>query len=194
MSDLNLRKLMLDEIKKNSHIKSSYINETEELIDTGLEKNDDNLAAAALAYLDEKGYRRRVDNLEIAKHKILELSEGYDTIIIKKNKIEEMCIFDKATVSELRDALEVCLVNSVSSIHTKLDRITNRQYEYKVDYIDNLNTESDRPRTGHLGAEEFETLEEKINKHAQCGWELDKMQTEPKGYRVFLIFRREKMS
>ncbi|MBO4775581.1 MAG: hypothetical protein J5515_03105, partial [Lachnospiraceae bacterium] len=66
----DLKKLMLDEIRKNTHIQSSYIDETEELIDTGLEKNEDNLAAVALAYLDEKGYRRRVDNLEIAKQKI----------------------------------------------------------------------------------------------------------------------------
>ena len=105
-----------------------------------------------------------------------------------------MNIFDKASVAELRDALEVCLVNTASSIHTKLDRLTNKQYEYKVDFITTFNIESDRPKQGHLGAEDFETLEEKINKYAQAGWELDKMQQEPKGSRVFLIFRREKMS
>ena len=190
----DLKKLMLDEIRKNTHIQSSYIDETEELIDTGLEKNDDNLTAVALAYLDEKGYRRRVDNLEIAKQKILETSEGYDTIIVKKNRIVETNIFEKASVKELRDALEVCLVNTASSIHTKLDRLTNKQYEYKVEFVDSFKIESDRPRQGHLGAEEFETLEEKINKYAHAGWELDKMHTEPKGTRVFLIFRREKMS
>ena len=190
----DLKTLMLDEIRKNPHIQSSYIDETEELIDTGLEKNDDNLTVVALAYLDEKGYRRRVDNLEIAKQKILETSEGYDTIIVKKNRVVEMNIFDKASVAELRDALEVCLVNTASSIHTKLDRLTNKQYEYKVDFITTFNIESDRPKQGHLGSEDFETLEEKINKYAQAGWELDKMQQEPKGSRVFLIFRREKMS
>ncbi|MBO4775094.1 MAG: hypothetical protein J5515_00645 [Lachnospiraceae bacterium] len=190
----DLKKLMLDEIRKNTRIQSSYIDETEELIDTGLEKNDDNLTAVALAYLDEKGYRRRVDNLEIAKQKILETSEGYDTIIVKKNRIVETNIFEKATVAELRDALDLCLVNTVSSIHTKLDRLTNKQYIYKVDFIDSFKLESDRPRTGHLGAENFETLEEKINKYAHDGWELDKMHTEPKGTRVFLVFRREKMS
>lgn len=189
----DLKKLMLDEIRKNTRIQSSYIDETEELIDTGLEKNDDNLTAVALAYLDEKGYRRRVDNLEIAKQKILQTSEGYDTIIVKKNRIVETNIFEKASVAELRDALDLCLVNTVSSIHTKIDRLTNKQYVYKVDFINSFNTESERPRTGHLGAEEFETLEEKLNKYAQDGWELDKMHTEPKGTRVFLIFRREKM-
>jgi hypothetical protein len=190
----DVKKRMLDESRKNTRIQSSYIDETEELIDTGLEKNDDNLTAVALAYLDEKGYRRRVDNLEIAKQKILETSEGYDTIIVKKNRIVETNIFEKATVAELRDALDLCLVNTVSSIHTKLDRLTNKQYIYKVDFIDSFKLESDRPRTGHLGAENFETLEEKINKYAHDGWELDKMHTEPKGTRVFLVFRREKMS
>ena len=80
----DLKKLMLDEIRKNSHIQSSYIDETEELIDTGLEKNEDNLNAVALAYLDEKGYRRIAENVDITKKKILELSEGYDTLIVKK--------------------------------------------------------------------------------------------------------------
>ncbi|MCR4647645.1 MAG: DUF4177 domain-containing protein [Lachnospiraceae bacterium] len=191
---VDLKQMMLDEIRKNTRIQSSYIDETEELIDTGLEMNDDNLTLVAFAYLDEKGYRRRVDNVELAKQKIIETSQGYDTIIVKKNRSVEMCIFDKATTAELKDALDVCLVNWVSSINTKLDRLTNKQYEYKVDFIDSLNIESDRPRTGHLGAEEFETLEEKINKHAADGWELDRMHTEPKGYRVFLIFRRERMS
>ncbi|MBO4347375.1 MAG: hypothetical protein J5840_07030 [Lachnospiraceae bacterium] len=190
----DLKKLMLDEIRKNTHIQSSYIDETEELIDTGLEKNEDNLAAVALAYLDEKGYRRRVDNLEIAKQKILETSEGYDTIIVKKNRVVEMNIFDKATVTELRDALDVCLNNTVSSIHTKLDRLTNKQYEYKVDFVDSFKMEFERPRSGHLGAEEFVSFEEKLNAYAQEGWELDKIHTEPKGTRVYLIFRREKMA
>ena len=190
----DLKKLMLDEIRKNTRIQSSYIDETEELIDTGLEKTDDNLTAVACAYLDEKGYRRRVDNLEIAKSKILETSEGYDTIIVKKNRIVETNIFEKATVAELRDALEVCLVKTIYSIHTKIDRLTNKQYEYKVEYVDSLKSESERPKQGHLGAEEFESFEETLNKRAAEGWELDKIQNEPKGNRVFLVFKREKIS
>lgn len=190
----DLKKLMLDEIRKNTHIQSSYIDETEELIDTGLEKNDDNLTAVALAYLDEKGYRRRVDNLEIAKQKLLETSDGYDTIIVKKNRIVETDIFEKASVSELRDALELCLVNTASSIHTKLDRLTNKQFEYKVAFVESFNLEKDRPKIGHLGEGEFETFEETLNKYAHAGWELDKIQNEAKGNKIYLIFRREKMS
>ena len=60
----DLKKLMLDEIRKNTHIQSSYIDETEELIDTGLDKNEDNLNAVALAYLDEKGYRSIAENVD----------------------------------------------------------------------------------------------------------------------------------
>ncbi|MBO4309897.1 MAG: DUF4177 domain-containing protein [Lachnospiraceae bacterium] len=191
---IDLKKLMLDEIRKNTRIQSSYIDETEELIDTGLEINDDNLTVVALAYLDEKGYRRRVDNLEIAKQKILETSAGYDTIIVKKNRIVETNIFEKASPAELKDALDLCLVNTVNSIHTKLDRITNKQYEYKIDSIDSFKTEKERPKQGHLGEENFVTTEEILNKYAQDGWELDRIQTEPKGTKMFLIFRREKMS
>ena len=114
----DLRKLMLDEIRKNPHIQSTYIDETEELIDTGLEKTEDNLNAVALAYLDEKGYRRISENVDITKKKILELSEEYDTLIVKKNKVVEMEIFEKASIEELKDALEVCLVNTASEIHS----------------------------------------------------------------------------
>ena len=187
----DLKKLMLDEIRKNTHIQSSYIDETEELIDTGLEKNEDNLNAVALAYLDEKGYRRIAENVDITKKKILELSEGYDTLIVKKNKVVEMDIFEKASVAELRDALEVCLVNTASEIHSNLKRIADNLYDYKVECVDSIKLEKDRPKKTRLGEEDFESFEETLNRYARKGYEIHKIFPEPKGSKIILVFRKD---
>ena len=109
----DLKKVILEEIRKSSFIQTSSINETEEYIDTGLPKTDENIQAAALNYLDEKGYRRRVDNLEFAKQMILECSQGYDTVIIKRKNVVEQDLFEKASINELRDALDVCMMNTM---------------------------------------------------------------------------------
>ena len=48
----DLKNLMLEELRKSTLIQTSSIDETEEFLDTGLEKNEDNILAAALAYLE----------------------------------------------------------------------------------------------------------------------------------------------
>ena len=90
----DLKNLMLEELRKSSLIQTSSIDETEEFLDTGLEKNEDNILAAALAYLDNKGYRRRADNIDFAKNMIMESSEGYDTVIIKQKRVVETDLFE----------------------------------------------------------------------------------------------------
>ncbi len=191
----DLKKVILEEIRKSSFIQTSSINETEEYIDTGLPKTDENIQAAALNYLDEKGYRRRVDNLEFAKQMILECSQGYDTVIIKRKNVVEQDLFEKAGINELRDALNVCMMNTMSAMNTKLDRMANISYEYKIETVDRLYTEAERPR-GHLTGD-FETFEELLNRYSATGWQLDRVQPEPKNgntpARNIIIFRREKM-
>lgn len=191
----DLKKVMLEEIRKSSFIQTSSISETEEYIDTGLAKTDENIQMAALNYLDEKGYRRRVDNLEYAKKMILECSEGYDTVIIKRKSIVEQDLFEKAGVNELRDALNVCMLNTMSAMNAKLERMANISYEYKVETIDAFYTEAERPR-GHLSGD-FETFEELLNRYSQAGWQLDRVQPAPKTgnmpARNLLIFKKEKM-
>lgn len=192
----NLKEMMLEEIRKSPLIQDSYVDETEELIDTGLPKTDENIQAAAIAYLDEKGYRRRFDNVEYAKQMIMEVSEDYDTVIVKRRKVTETDLFEKASISELRDAMDVCLLENVSSLNSKISRLVNKEYEYTVTCVDGIKMESERPR-GHL-AGDFETLEETLNKYAKKGWELDKIHTESTKTnggvnRTYLIFKKEKM-
>ncbi len=192
----DLRNVMLDEIRKSSLIQTSFVDVTEEMIDTGLEKNDVNIRAVALSYLDERGYRRIADNVEFAKQKILEESADYDTIVIKRRRVEETDLFENSSAEELRDAMSVCMFETVSSMHTKMDRMVNRQYEYKMEVVDCLHAEYERPK-GRL-TDEFETFEELVNRMAKKGWELDNVFSEGKTAinpaRTFVVFKREKLS
>lgn len=192
----DLRTIMLEEIRKSAMIQTSLVDVTEELIDTGLEKNEVNIRAVAMAYLDERGYRRIAENIELAKQIIIDESQNYDTIIVKKNRVEETDLFEDASDEELRDALNVCMYETLSSIHTKLDRLVNKQYEYKIEVVDALHVDSDRPK-GRL-MDDFETFEEIMTRMSSKGWELDQVIKEDKmgtiPSRRFIVFKREKMS
>ena len=189
----DLKDLMREELRKSSLIQTSSIDETEELLDTGLEKNEDNILAAALAYLDNKGYRRRADNIDFAKNMIMESSEGYDTVIVKQKRVVETDLFEDASREELQDAMNVVKLETLTAIHTKLERMANRQYEYAVEFVDEIQLEKDRPK-GKLG--DYVPIENILNEYGGKGWELDRMYGEPKGkgtIRTYLVFKREKM-
>ena len=192
----DLRNIMLEEIRKSAMLQTSLVDVTEELIDTGLEKNEVNIRAVAMSYLDERGYRRIAENIELAKQIIIDESKNYDTIIVKKNRVEETDLFEDASNEELRDALNVCMYETLSSIHTKLDRLVNKQYEYKIEVVDALHVDSDRPK-GRL-MDDFETFEEIMTRMSSKGWELDQVIKEDKmgtiPARRFIVFKREKMS
>ncbi len=189
----DLKDLMREELRKSSLIQTSSIDETEELLDTGLEKNEDNILAAALAYLDNKGYRRRADNIDFAKNMIMESSEGFDTVIVKQKRVVETDLFEDASREELQDAMNVVKLETLTAIHTKLERMANRQYEYAVEFVDEIQLEKDRPK-GKLG--DYVSIENILNEYGGKGWELDRMYGEPKGkgtIRTYLVFKREKM-
>ena len=192
----DLRNIMLEEIRKSAMLQTSLVDVTEELIDTGLEKNEVNIRAVAMSYLDERGYRRIAENIELAKQIIMDESKNYDTIIVKKNRVEETDLFEDASNEELRDALNVCMYETLSSIHTKLDRLVNKQYDYKIEVGDALHVDSDRPK-GRL-MDDFETFEEIMTRMSSKGWELDQVIKEDKmgtiPARRFIVFKREKMS
>ena len=98
-------------------------------------------------------------------------------------------------INELRDALNVCMLNTMSAMNAKLERMANMSYEYKVVAVDALYTDAERPR-GHLSGD-FLTLEELLNKYSQSGWQLDRIQSAPKTGNIparnLVIFRKEKM-
>lgn len=190
----DLKKMILDELRKSQGVQTETINEMEEYIDTGLEKTEENITEVALNYLDEKGYRRRADNLEYAKQMILNCSEDYDTIIIRRKQVVEEDLFEDASMEELRDALNLCILNNLNTIQEMFDYMLDIQYEYKVEVVNRLFSEADRPK-GHLTSDNFETFEEMLNRYAGMGYQLDRI-IEPRAnvspVQYHIIFRREK--
>lgn len=190
----DLKKMILEELRKSPTFQTSTRNEMEEYIDTGLEKTEENIIEVALNYLDEKGYRRRADNLEYAKQLIINCSEGYDTIIVKRMQVVEQELFENAGMNELRDAVNACILSNLNSIQEILEYMTDVSYEYEVVILERFLTEADRPK-GHLADEEFETFEELLNRYGKKGFQLDRIIDEPRTgsnpARHQVIFKRE---
>lgn len=190
----DLKKMILEELRKSPNFQTETINEMEEYIDTGLEKTEENIIEVALNYLDEKGYRRRADNLEYAKQMIISCSEDFDTIIVKRMQIIEEDLFENASMNELRDAMNACILSNLNSVQDMLEILTNVSYEYKVEVVERLYAEADRPR-GHLSSDDFETFEELLNRYAGMGYQLDRIVDEPRigstPARHQLIFKRQ---
>ena len=97
-------------------------------------------------------------------------------------------------MNELRDALNLCILNNLNSIQDMVEYLVDVKYEYKVETLLRLYTEDDRPR-GHLASDDFETFEELLNRYADMGYQLDRV-IEPRAgvspARYQIIFKREK--
>lgn len=64
---VDAEQILYNVIRNSNSFETTYVNEIEEVVDTGLEKTEDNIQKVALEYLDEKGFARRIDNLDRAK-------------------------------------------------------------------------------------------------------------------------------
>jgi len=165
MVDLN--QIMYDMIKKSNCFETSYVNEIEELVDTGLEKTEENIQKVALEYLDEKGYARRIDNLDRAKQHILESSMYSDTVQVRKRREMVEDLLQEADAEELEKLTDVCVLDKLQKIDEKLEKIANPQYEYAVEIVNEVLTDADK-MGGSLT--EFESFQMLLNRYASAGW------------------------
>lgn len=163
----NLNGIMYDMIKKSGCITTSNVNEIEEIVDTGLEKTEENIQKVALEYLDEKGYARRIDNLERAKQHIIESSLFSDTVRVRKKREMVEDLFQEADEEDLQKLMQICNLDSLLKVNDKLDKIINRQYEYAVEVVNDILTDADRVG-GSLS--EFESFQMLLNRYASAGW------------------------
>ncbi|MBR3735330.1 MAG: hypothetical protein IKN07_05585, partial [Lachnospiraceae bacterium] len=62
---IDVNQIMFDMIRKSNTVETSNVMEIEEVVDTGLEKNEDNIQKIAIEYLEEKGYSRSVQNMDM---------------------------------------------------------------------------------------------------------------------------------
>ena len=163
----NLNEIMYDLIKKSNCVTTSNVNEIEEVIDTGLEKTEENIQKVALDYLDEKGYARRIDNLERAKQHIIESSMYSDTVRVRKKREMVEDLFQEADEEELQKLMKICELDALLKINDKLDALTEKQYEYAVEVVGDILTDADRVG-GSLT--EFESFQMLLNRYASAGW------------------------
>ncbi len=165
MMDVN--QLLLDMVKKCDCIETSSVNEIEELIDTGLEKTEENIQKAAMEYLEEKGYALREDNLIMAKRHVEESSQYSETVMIrKKHSMEEDLLSDieDEDISKLKD---VTILDNLMKMNEKLDKLTNPHYQYAVEVVDDVLLDKDKPAASLT---QFESFQSMLNRYAAAGW------------------------
>ena len=165
MMDVN--QILLDMIKNSNSIETNSVNEIEELVDTGLEKNEENIQKAAMEYLEEKGYAFREDNLVRAKRHIEESSQFSDTVKIrKKHSMEEDLLSDieEEDITALKDA---CILDSLTKLNEKIDKLINPHYQYAVEIVDDVLQDKDKPQASLTQFESFQSL---LNRYAEAGW------------------------
>lgn len=172
MVDVN--QIMYDMIKKCNCIETSSVNEIEEVIDTGLEKNEENIQKVALEYLDEKGYARRVDNLDRAKQHIIESSLFSDTVKVRKKREMVEDLLSESDEADLQKLTNICMLDNLLKMNEKLDKIANPRYEYAVEVVDSIMLDSEKP-TGTL--QEFESFSMLLNRYANAGWQVKSITT-----------------
>lgn len=165
MVDIN--QIMYDMIKKCNCIETSSVNEIEEVIDTGLEKTEENIQKVALEYLDEKGYARRIDNLDRAKQHIIESSLFSDTVKVRKKREMVEDLLSEADEIELQKLTNICMLDNLLKMNEKLDKLANPKFEYAVEVVNDVLTDADKP-SGSL--QEFESFGMLLNRYSQAGW------------------------
>lgn len=165
---VNTNQIMYDVIKRSESFETTEVNEIEEVVDYGIEKNEDNIQKVALEYLDEKGFARRVDNLEKAKQIVLDSSMYSDTVCIRKRREIREDMLLEAEDDELAKLMDACVVDKLTKIDEKLAQLTEPRYEYMVEVVDDVLTEEDRPI--QTGLKEFESFPAMLNRYASQGW------------------------
>ncbi len=166
---INSTQIMYDVIKKSNCFETVNVNEIEEVVDTGLEKTEDNIQKVALEYLDERGFARRIDNLERAKQHVQESSMYSDTVCVRKRREISEDMLAECEEEELAKLVEACLLDKISKVDEKLTRLSQPRYEYAVEIISDILTEADKAQ-GSLS--EFESFQMLLNRYASAGWKV----------------------
>ncbi len=197
----NLNEIMYDMIKKSGCITTSNVNEIEEIIDTGLEKTEENIQKVALDYLDERGFARRIDNLERAKQHIIESSMFSDTVRVRKKREMVEDLFQEADEEELEKLMKICEMDTLLKIKDRLESLTVKHYEYAVEVLSDILTDADKPSN----LMEFESFQMLLNRYASAGWRVISIESRETTNRkismagfstttkqVIVVFEREK--
>ena len=159
MVDVN--QVMYNMIKKSNSVETSSVNEIEEIVDTGLDKTDENIQKMAMDYLTEKGYAKSPQNMDQAKQHIMESSAGSDTVRVRvRRRMEE---------DLLADMDEGDMTKLLATINSKMDVLAVQRYEYAVEVLDDIALDSEKPSGSLIEFVSFQTL---LNKYAAAGFKV----------------------
>jgi len=166
MVDVN--QIMYDMIRRSDSIVTNKVEEVEEVVDTGLEKTEENIQQIAFEYLDEKGYARNdVRNLAMAKQYVIDSSAGFDTVRIRKVRRLEDDLLSETQPEDLEKLMNICLLDNLMKVNYKMDVMLSRRVEYAVEVVDDITTDREKP-IGSL--QEFVSFQTLLNRYAKQGY------------------------
>ncbi|MCR5250808.1 MAG: hypothetical protein K6E50_09410 [Lachnospiraceae bacterium] len=165
MVDVN--QIMFDLIRKSNSVPTSRVNEIEEVVDTGLEKTEDNVQKIAIEYLEEKGYAKSVQNMDMAKKHVNESSAYYDTVHVRRTRRMEQDLLSEAEPEDLEKLKDVCLLDNLIKVNSRLESLAMRRYEYAVEVVDEIQLDSEKSGGTLVEFVSFQTL---LNRYAAQGF------------------------
>lgn len=167
---VDAEQILYNVIRNSNSFETTYVNEIEEVVDTGLEKTEDNIQKVALEYLDEKGFARRIDNLDRAKQHIIESSQYSDTVCIRRKR--EICedMLAECEEEEIDKLLRACTLDKLNQISYRLAAYTCPRYEYTIEVVNDIYTMADKNQGSQLS--EFESFDMLLNRYAAAGWQV----------------------
>ena len=164
---IDVNQIMFDLIRRSGTVETTSVEEIEEIVDTGLEINDDNVQKAATDYLTEKGYARTPQNMDMAKRNVMESSEGSDTVRVRRVRTIVENLLSDIDEKEASDMMNVCLLDQLMKVSEKMDSLTNKRYEYAVEIVDEVLLDSEKPQGSLVEFISFQTL---LNRYASQGF------------------------
>ena len=175
---IDVNQIMFDMIRKSNTVETSNVMEIEEVVDTGLEKTEDNIQKIAIEYLEEKGYSRSVQNMDMAKQHILESSEFSDTVRVRRRREIVEDTLSEAEPEELDKLMNVCLLDNLMKVSEKLDSLASSRVEYAVEIVDEIVLDKEK---GSNSLMEFVSLQTLLNRYAAQGFHVKSFLTRETG-------------
>ncbi|MCR5118405.1 MAG: DUF4177 domain-containing protein [Lachnospiraceae bacterium] len=164
---IDVNQIMYDLIKRSGTVETTSVEEIEEIVDTGLEINDDNVQKAATDYLTEKGYARTPQNMDMAKRTVMESSEGSDTVRVRRVRTIVENLLSDMDEKDAANMMNICLLDQLMKVSEKMDTLTNQRYEYAVEIVDEVLLDSEKPQGSLVEFISFQTL---LNRYASQGF------------------------
>ncbi|MBR5421677.1 MAG: hypothetical protein IK115_11055 [Lachnospiraceae bacterium] len=164
---VDIDQILSDAIRRSECYTTVKVNEIEELLDTGLEKNEENIQRVAAEYLDDKGYARSIQNMDMAKKHITDSSAAFDTVRVRRVRRMEEDLLEEATPEELNRLANAALLDKLSEISKKLATNRSGRVEYAVEVVDEIRMDNEKSGGSLMEFVSFQTL---LNRYAAQGF------------------------